>query len=1016
MKFSLKKLKYLIQRITMLLLLLISLGGAVTWWLIPDINRMRPQIESLLQQEFQLSDLKLQGLSWYWAGYIGFKVAHCNFKTNDNMIAIDDTSLTIKISPIKLLYGELVPKRIALHGGLLQIDASNYNRDSHLNIAPTHLTLDDMNVQWHYESYQGKLKSADLDINIPAGSALLRMPGFRLTATLDHQSQLISANWKFNNIHWLPTEWQKFILGSVSGEAHLQQKNTLQWQLDMQTQGSSAAIDLPSGPFQLPFDQLLSTWFISFDEHYHLQQWDIPNLTWIQGKNQGAGNAHWQKGIFALHANSDHLDMPLLWSWLRPLDDSKSWLNWLNTMNSGIASDIQVALNLPWQQPLQGLPKKHDWDKMHYHIRAQVNDADIQVGSDDNRLTHSDAKVDVDEHGLQVNISHVELPHNIGTASGVLTMPWQSLTMNIQAHGQTDIGKLQQWIRPSRNANIHWLSAPAATSIQIQWNPLHDQPSLAHISLEPTATWHLESNNTPLQIKSGEIVWDLKQGLSAKKILLQSRLFHGQVSFKAIDTDHQALRLTSLSSHLQGDFSDIIAYYHIPIEHAAGQLQVNINFDHNWHGILNFEQASWKNFLGSNKPANFPMQVHFQGDFEKGNLELHKLFCNQAPIQLFGSGQINNDGLKLNLTSLKAPAFKGALKVSAPFTQAPWEMNIDAQYVNRKALPAQLPQTKALADKPWALQAKIGSFIWDDASMKDVSIKLASKRNSAGFFKARSIHSGTLILQNTSALFSLPGNSAVDLRQLSASMGGQHLMLSAALTPEIGGGMHWQGFAQLNGDFGTTMQQAELTELFSGGDMQALFLGEGSLLRNQPWWEGLRGRLRLRVDNGVVLKGGTLTKTLAAVSLVDLPDLFFGARKDLNQDGLYYKRLQIEASLKEQMFHIHKLGLRSSAMDIAGSGSLDLEKNNIDLKMVVRPFQNLDALLGKIPLLRDLLGGTAHSLIRKIYHMHGPISNASVDQLSPKEAGLSAPGLIESLLSIPDIWFGKKPAFQKVKP
>lgn len=1016
MRFPLNKLKYIIQRITMLLLLLIVLGGAAAWWFMPDINRMRPQIESLLKQELQLSELNLQGLSWYWAGYIGFKVAHCSFKSKDDMVIIDDTSLTIQISLIKLLYGELAPNRIALHGGLLQINASNYNSENNLDIAPTHIIMDDMDVQWRYASYQGKLKSAALDINLPTGSALLRMPGVRLTAILDPQSHLLSADWTFDNIHWLPAEWQKFILGEVSGEAHLQQQNKLQWQLDMRTQGSTAVVDLPTGPFQLPFDQLLSTWLITFDKHYALQQWDIPSLKWLQGKNQGIGNAHWQDGVFSLQASSDHLDMPLLWSWLRPLDDSKNWLDWLNKMDSGVASDIQVSLNLPWGQPLQGLPENQDWDKMRYHISAQVNDADIHLGFTDNRLTHSTAKIDIDEHGLQADISHVALPHDTGTASGTLTIPWQSLNMSIQAHGQTNIEKLQQWLKPSSAEHIRWINAPATTNMQLQWNPLKEKPSLARVSLEPSATWHFETNNTPLQIKAGKITWDLQQGLSAEALNVQGRLFHGKLSFQAIEAAHQSWQLASLTSQIQGNFSDIIAYYHIPIEQPAGLFQAEITFDNNWHGTLNFEQASWKNFLGSHKIVGLPMPVTFQGTWENGKLKLNKLFCKQAPIQLNGSGQINKHGLKLDLTSLKAPAFEGALKVSAPFTKEPWEMIIDAQYLNRKALPDQLPQTKALADKPWSLQANIDSFVWDDASMKGVSIKLASKRNSTGFFKARKIHSGTLILHDISALFSLPGGSAVDLRQLSASMGEQHLMLSASLTPEVAGGMHWQGFAQLKGDFGKTMQQAELTELFAGGDMQALFLGEGILLRNQAWWKGLRGRLRLRVDNGTILKGGTLTKTLAAVSLVDLPDFFFGARKDLSQEGLYYKRLQIEASLKEQMFNIHKLGLRSSAMDIAGEGNLNLEKNNIDLKMIVRPFQNLDALLGKIPLLRDILGGAAHSLIRKIYHMHGSVSNASVDQLSPREAGLSAPGLVESLLSIPDLWFGKEPVFQEIKP
>jgi len=1015
MKLPLAKLQKLVQRIAIILLLLITFTGVLAWAFMPDINRMRPQIESLLKQELQLSELNLQGLSWYWAGYIGFKVAHCSFKSKDNVAIVDDTSLTIQVSLIELLYGHLAPKRIALHGGVLQIDASNYNNKSHLDLSPTHIIMDDMNVQWRYASYQGKLEAAALDINLPAGTALLRMPGVRLTAIVNPKSQLISADWKFDNIHWLPAEWQKFILGQVSGEAHLQQQNKLQWKLDMHTEGSEAVINLPTGPFQLPFDQLLSTWLITFDENYHLQEWDIPSLKWLQGKNQGMGNAYWQDGVFSLQANSDHLDMPLLWSWLRPLDNSKSWLNWLSKMKSGVASDIQVSLNLPWQHPLQGLPKNQDWGKMRYHINAQINDADIHLGFADNQLTHSTAKVDIDEHGLQADISRVELPHHIGTASGTLTMPWQSLNMHIQAHGQTHIEKIQQWLKPSSTETLHWMNAPATTNMQLQWNPLEEKPRLAHISLEPSTTWDLESNQTPLQITSGKIIWDLQQGLSAKELQLQSKLLHGKVSFKASAEASKTFHLTSLTSQIQGDFSEIVAYYHIPIEQPAGKIQAEITFNHDWYGNLNFAQASWKNFLGSSKPKDFPMLVNIQGKLENGNLKLNKLSCKQAPIQLFGSGQLNKHGLKLNLTSLKAPAFEGALKVSAPFTKEPWEMMIDAQYLNRKALPEQLPQTKALADKPWSLQANIGTFIWDDASMKDVSIKLASKRNSAGSFKAHTIHSGTLVLQNISALFALPGGSAVDLRQLSASMGEQHLILSASLIPEAAGGMHWQGFAQLDGDFGKTMQQAELTELFASGHMQALFLGEGILLHNQAWWEGLRGRLRLRVDDGTILKGGTLTKTLAAVSLVDIPDLFFGARKDLSQKGLYYKRLQIEASLKEQMFTIHKLALRSSAMDIAGEGNLDLEKNNIDLKMIVRPFQNLDALLGKIPLLRDILGGAAHSLIRKVYHMHGPVSNATVNQLSPKEAGLSDPGLVESLLTLPELWFGKEPVFQELE-
>jgi len=102
------------------------------------------------------------------------------------------------------------------------------------------------------------------------------------------------------------------------------------------------------------------------------------------------------------------------------------------------------------------------------------------------------------------------------------------------------------------------------------------------------------------------------------------------------------------------------------------------------------------------------------------------------------------------------------------------------------------------------------------------------------------------------------------------------------------------------------------------------------------------------------------------------------------------------------------VGMRSSAMDLAGHGSLDLATSHIDLIAVIHPLQNLDVLLGKIPLLRDVLGGASHSLVRKVYRLHGPFSNAVVEKIKPEEAGLASPGIIERLFTLPDIWFGEQ--------
>jgi hypothetical protein len=114
----------------------------------------------------------------------------------------------------------------------------------------------------------------------------------------------------------------------------------------------------------------------------------------------------------------------------------------------------------------------------------------------------------------------------------------------------------------------------------------------------------------------------------------------------------------------------------------------------------------------------------------------------------------------------------------------------------------------------------------------------------------------------------------------------------------------------------------------------------------------------------------------------------------------------MEAIMQNQNIHIRNVAMRSAAFDMIGHGSMDINKDEIDLYLITQPLQNLDALLAKIPLLRDILGGKSHSFMRKVYHMHGPFTHAKGETFTPKEENLASPGIIESLFSLPDNWFG----------
>jgi len=472
-------------------------------------------------------------------------------------------------------------------------------------------------------------------------------------------------------------------------------------------------------------------------------------------------------------------------------------------------------------------------------------------------------------------------------------------------------------------------------------------------------------------------------------------------------------QLSRLDGKGTADFSRLAANFQLPISNARGSISTTLHYDGKWAGSVDMTAAGWDHLLGSNKIIGDAFALSYQGDLEldkaKPTIQLSKMKTIGHALQLKdGSVSISRDELKAKLVNLHTPAFDGSLDIVVPFDDSQWEVDAQARYLNRSALPETLDHPQQLINKPWILRARITSFDWDDAHMSGVHMRMASTKGSIGIFEAALIHSTQMDMQNVSARFSLPGNGKVDLRRFSAHVEKQQLTMSATLSPEKGGGMRWRGFAELAGDFGHLMKQGNLSKRFQGGEGHLLFSGQGIMLREQPWWQGLDGRLRLRVDEGRILEGGTLTTFLAATSLTDLPKLLIGQRQDLSGPGIMFKRLQMEAIMQNQDIHIRNVVVRSAAFDMIGHGDMDINKDTIDLYLIAQPLQNLDALLAKIPLLRDILGGKSHSFMRKVYHMHGPFTDAKVEAVTASEAGLAAPGIIESLFSLPDNWFGRE--------
>ncbi len=985
------------------------------------MDTIRPNIESYLQQELELEELHLGEISWHWAGFLWLKVDRLDFSSSQHGLAFHDGSASVRIPLDALFNGEVAPDKIILRYGILDLELTD---STAAPLFPHQLVLDKTQINWRMlpeqntPEWHGELSNVHLEFNAAKRTINASSPDITLSAQWDADGLPHKLELDCKHTDWLPASIRQHISGSPQASITLIRNEPRSWAINSSISSQQPiALKLSQISQSYAFNTLAAELQISLNKtaasdlgQNSLEQVIIRDLKWSLAESNITAQGKWQDGALHLSAESKQLPMPLVWSWIQPLGDDE-WRQWLSLMQQGVAKQAGAEISLSWPNPLRNQPTMEAWESMQYRVQAQLEDADIALGISDSALTNTRGSVDLNQDGLNAQIEDTILPKGLGHASASIHMPSDTLFLHINGTSNSAINNLLEWLGPSEINDWKWNKARANAHFEFIWDPEEEDPKEARITLQPDGIWNIEAFKFPLQLSQGEVQWDQSRGLSLKAIHFSASHMQGTVSLDAAQENNE-WKIKTLEANGTSQLAPLAAHFQLPMSHTDGSIISRLHYDGQWSGELDMKSASWEHLLGSNKKAGEPFSLQYQAQLNTAGklptVQIDKLISTGKHIKLEpSSASINQSGLKAQLSGLHTPSFRGKLDIDVPFDdRTMWKVDAKASYLNRNALPDTLDHSEKLVDKAWLLRADIDQFDWDDARMSGVHIKLSSDKNSLGIMEAAQVHTTQLDIMDVDARFTLPGLGRVELRKFSAVFEKQELTMSATLTPEMDGGMRWKGFAELHGDFGHLMNRGGLSKRFLDGDGHLLFSGQGLILKEQPWWQGLDGRLRLRVDQGRILEGGTLTTLLSAINLSELPALLFGQRKDLSGPGIMYKRLQMEAIMQDQSILIRNVAMRSSAFDLVGQGNMDLDKNLIDLYLIAKPLQNLDALLAKIPLLRDILGGRSHSLMRKVYHLNGSFSDAKVEAIQPKDAGLSESGFVERLFSLPDNWFG----------
>ncbi len=965
-----------------------------------------------LKSRLHLSELQLGGLSWSWSGWLWVRAEHVHLKGASGRIRLSDADVRVRIPMLPLLVGSIRPDRIELVRGHLELTApAVMPLPSPSEWPETSLALQDVDATLHRPGGAIRLKNLNLRFEAGARRLSLRSGPIRIEARLSEDGLPEQAHLACESLDWLPPDLRRHLRGDGRISLRLERPRENRFHIRVSARADPAAQLILPGDERVPFERIDSRITLDRQQSAAPVRFEIAELVWQLGENRIDATGFWQDDALHLTATSESLAMPLVWSWLRPLG-GKDWHDWLARMHRGRATNVAGSLFL--HLPLPEGPKAEDWDGMRYRVRAHLDKAEIALGTGGDMLGDLEAEVEIDEKHLRAQIVRARLPAGMGTARGSLRIPWDTLMLHIEGHARASLARILSKVGPPESGGWPWEQDTSLVDFQLLWDPTRPEPDRARAAIRPDPAWRLSLHGRRIELRDGVVQWVHGQGIAMRNMRLDGRRLSGRLSLDAGPDGSGAWMLRGFEAHLTGDFAALSAHIQLPLEAPSGMIGLDARLDERLHARLSLTDAAWRRLLGSDKRIGEEFALVLTGSMNRAlaspEIRIERIASVGRALSLSGSGRIDSSGLSLKLDEIRTPGFAGTIRIRADLDAAsPWEIDLDASRLSRNALPEAMQLARHEDDRPWVLRARIDRFEWDAATLSGLHLQLASQRDSVGMLEAAGIRTGDVTIEDASARFALTGGGAIDLRQLRARAAGQKLEMSARLTPSADGGMDWEGFAWLSGNFGELITTLGITDRFQGGRGQILFAGRGHLREGQPWWKGLDGRLRVRSDSGRVLEGGGLAKLLAATNLADLPRLLFGGRKDLTGPGTLYRRFQFESILHDAGIRIRNLALRSSAFDVAGKGSVDLERRTMDLVLVVRPLQNLDAIIARIPLLRDILGGKARSLYRKVYRMHGPFTDPAVDGIRPEEAGLSGGGLVETLLSLPSRWFGKPP-------
>ena len=124
------------------------------------------------------------------------------------------------------------------------------------------------------------------------------------------------------------------------------------------------------------------------------------------------------------------------------------------------------------------------------------------------------------------------------------------------------------------------------------------------------------------------------------------------------------------------------------------------------------------------------------------------------------------------------------------------------------------------------------------------------------------------------------------------------------------------------------------------------------------------------------------------LSLLSLPQLFN------TQKGILFDRVEVPLFLDKSLLHIDDARMTGPSLGLKGKGSVNLDKDTIDLKGTLIPAEGLNRLVGNIPVIGKIITGSQGAVVAADFNVRGSLKEPDI---TVNPLSIVTPGVVKDI-------------------